>query len=401
METGVQLGGLYKKATYLEPYLKNQSGLVIVDSGDLLNEDEELPESVVQASKLKAELIAQIYGKIGIDAVNVGELDLVLGINFLKELAKKENFPLISANLVDEKNEPLFKRYVVKKVSGKSIGIFGVIGDTSEMSEKVGRITNGTASIQDPLKAAESIVQELAGKVDYMIALTHQGTNRDWVIARRVKGIDLVVGSHDKQKTKDPYEAEKTLIVQAGEKGQYLGVLEVAMDGTKAAKNTLAPLGEEIADSPAIKAMISAYNDKVAEIYGGSSESKPAAGSVTLKLSACEPCHSEQVKQWHTTDHAHAYETLSKKSKQFEPKCLACHTTRFEQPDGFMMKQQQMELVNVQCECCHGSAKEHLSDMKPIPTPKPTMALCVKCHTPDRCPTFEADAKKVMEKIKH
>ena len=245
METGVQLGGLYKKATYLEPYLKNPSGLVIVDSGDLLNEDEELPESVVQASKLKAELIAQIYGKIGIDAVNVGELDLVLGINFLKELAKKENFPLISANLVDEKNEPIFKRYVVKKVGGKNVGIFGVIGDTSEMSEKVGRITNGAASIQDPLKAAESIVQELAGKVDYMIALTHQGTNRDWVIARRVKGIDLVVGSHDKQKTKEPFEADKTLIVQAGEKGQYLGVLEVAMDGTKAAKNTLAPLGEE------------------------------------------------------------------------------------------------------------------------------------------------------------
>ena len=401
METGVQLGGLYKKATYLEPLRKDPGGLVIVDSGDLLNEDMEIPESVLQASKLKAELIAQIYNKIGIDAVNIGELDLVLGINYLKELAKKENFPFISANLVDEKNVPIFKRYVVKTVNGKKVGIFGVIGDTSEMSEKVSQITNGAASVQDPLQAAESIVKELAGKVDYMIALTHQGTNRDWVIARRVKGIDLVIGGHDKQKTKEPFEADKTLIVQAGEKGQYLGVLEVAMDGTKAAKNTLAPLGEEIADDAAIKAMISSYNDKVAELYGGSAESKPAEGSVKLRLSACEACHSDQVKKWQESDHAHAYETLAKKSKQFEPKCLSCHTTRFEQPEGFSMKQQQMELVNVQCESCHGFAKEHLSDMKPIPTQKPTIALCVKCHTPDRCPTFEADAKKVMEKIKH
>ena len=148
-----------------------------------------------------------------------------------------------------------------------------------------------------------------------MIALTHQGTNRDWVIARRIKGIDLVVGGHDKQKTKEPFEAEKTLIVQAGEKGQYQGVLEVAMDGTKTSHNVLTPLGDEIANDPKIKEMITAYNDKVADMYGGATESKPAAASVKLRLTTCEPCHASQVEKWKTTDHARAYDTLVKKSK--------------------------------------------------------------------------------------
>ncbi len=375
--------------------------MVIVDSGDLLNEDEEIPENVRQSAMLKAELIAQIYNKIGIDAVNVGDLDLVLGIDYLKELEKKQNFPFVSANLVNDKNEPIFKRYIIKKVNGKNVGIFGVMGDTSEMSSRVDEITKGAASVQDPLQAAEAIVKELSGKVDYMIALTHQGTNRDWVIARRVKGIDLVVGGHDKQKTREPNEAEKTLIVQAGEKGQYQGMLEVSLD-TKTGKNTLVPLGDDIANDPKVKAMISDYNDKIAEIYGGSGESKPAAQDVSLRLTTCEPCHGEQVAKWKTTDHAKAYETLVKKSKQFDPKCLACHTTRFEQAEGFSMKQQQMELVNVQCESCHGLAKEHLSDFSKLnPTPKPAMALCLKCHTSDRCPNFEKDANIVMEKIKH
>ena len=44
----------------------------MVDSGDLLNEDEEIPESVQQSAKLKADLIAQVYSQIGIDAANVG-----------------------------------------------------------------------------------------------------------------------------------------------------------------------------------------------------------------------------------------------------------------------------------------------------------------------------------------
>jgi 2',3'-cyclic-nucleotide 2'-phosphodiesterase (5'-nucleotidase family) len=375
--------------------------LIVVDSGDLFNEDEEIPESVKQSARLKADVIGEIYKYIGIDAVTVGELDLVLGISYLKEIEKKYSIPFVSANLVNDKGAPIFKRYIIKKVGEKNVGIFGVIGDTTEMTTKVSEITKDTVFIQDPLQAAEAVVKELTGKVDYIIALTHQGTNQDWRIARRVKGIDLVVGSHDKQKTKEPLEAEKTLIVQAGEKGQYQGILEVTMDGTKTSHNALVPLGDEIANDPKVKALIAGYNDKIADMYGGSTENKPAAANVALRLTACEACHGDQVKRWKTTDHAKAYETLVKKSKQFDPKCLACHTVRFEQPEGFNMKQQQMELVNVQCESCHGSAKEHLSDMKPIPTPKPAMALCIKCHTADRCPSFEKDAKMLFEKIKH
>jgi 2',3'-cyclic-nucleotide 2'-phosphodiesterase (5'-nucleotidase family) len=385
----------------LEQYRKNQGDLVVVDSGDLLNEDEEIPESVREAAKLKADLVVRILTQIGIDAANVGELDLVLGIDYLKELEKKHNFPFVSANLVNDKDVPIFKRYVIKKVNNKNVGIFGVIGDTSEMATKVSEITNGAASVKDPLEAAESIVKELTGKVDYMIALTHQGTNRDWVIARRVSGIDLVVGGHDKQKTREPHAAEKTLLVQAGEKNQYQGMLEVLMDGSKTAQNTLVPLGDDIANDPNVKVMISKYNDDVAALYSTPGQDRPAAANVTLRLAACEPCHGNQVAKWKTSDHAKAYDTLVKKSKQFDPKCLACHTTRFEQPEGFSMKLQQPELVNIQCESCHGFAKEHLSGGKPIPTPKPAMALCVKCHTADRCPDFEKDYKKILEKIKH
>lgn len=402
METGVQLGGLYKKSTYLDKYRKENPGVVIVDSGDLLNEDEELPESIMQSAKLKAELMVQIYKAIGIDAANVGELDLALGVDYLRELEKKNDFPFISANLVNAKNEPVFKRYVIKKAGAKNVGIFGIIGDTSDMAAKVSEISKGAVSVSDPLQAAEAVIKELTGKVDYIIALTHQQANRDWVVARRVKGIDLVVGGHDKQKTKDALETDQTLIVRAGEKGQYQGMLEVTLEAAKTSTNSLVPYDDTIENDPKIKSMISAYNDKVAELYGGPSESRQTdAANVALRLAACETCHANQVATWKKTDHAHAYATLVGKSKNFDPKCLSCHTVRFEQPDGFSMKQQQMELVNVQCESCHGNAKEHLSAMKPIPTPKPTIQMCVKCHTEDRCPTFIQDEKIVMEKIKH
>ena len=351
---------------------------------------------------MKADVIARIYRHIGIDAVNVGELDLVLGVGFLKELEKKYDFPFISANLMDDANTPIFKRYVVKKVNGKKVGIFGLMGDTSEMLSKVRKITDGAVTVQDPLQAAESVIQELTGKVDYMVALTHQKANRDWVISRRIDGINLVVGGHDTLKTRKPSKADETLIVRAGEKNQYQGMLEIDLTGTEAAKNSLVPFGSNIADDAKVKAIIHDYNERVVELYSSTSkEGSNALANTASRSMTCEPCHPEQVEQWQTTDHAKAYETLVKNSKQFDPQCLKCHTTRFEQPQGFSMEMKQPSLVNVGCENCHGFAEDHMNEMEPIPIPNPDMQLCLECHTSDRCPGFEEDAPVVFDKITH
>ena len=279
---GEQLGGLDKRAQFLNQYKKDHGDILVVDSGDLLNEDPEIPEDSRAAATLKADLIARIYKATGIDAVTPGELDLVLGLKTLKELENKYNFPFVAANLVDAKGKLIFQPYIIRKIDGKTVGVFGIIGDTSEIADKVNEVTGGAATVTDSLKAAESVVQELSGKVDYVVALTHEGTNRDWVIARRVKGINLVVGGHDKRLTKDPSVAGSTLIVQAGEKSEYAGMLQIATDGSMAASNTLVPLGDSMAKEPKIEAMIAQYNETFTAMYGVSNKSKLAAGKVSI-----------------------------------------------------------------------------------------------------------------------
>ena len=351
---------------------------------------------------MKAEHMVDLYKAVGIDAVNIGEFDLALGISYLKELAQKADFPFVSANIVDASGAAIFPRYIIKKVGDKNVGILGLISDTGDIPNKVKTITNGEASVSDVVAAASSVVEELTGKVDYIVALTHQQANRDWIVARRAKGIDLVVGGHDKQKTETPLEADGTLIVRAGEKGQYLGMFEVDFDADKSFTNELVPLGDEIADDPKIKTMITTYNDKIFDMYSGDGETgvNPAEGAV-LQSEKCGTCHTAQLTKWKTTDHAKAYNTLFDKTKNYDPTCLACHTVRFEQTDGFNMKDQQMSLVHVQCEACHGNAKDHLASMQPIPTPRPAIEVCAKCHTSDRNPNLVKDQKIFMEKIKH
>ena len=375
-----------------------------MDSGDLLNEDEAIPAAIQQSARMKAEHMVELHKIIGIDAVNLGELDLALGIGYLKELAKKNDFPLISANLVDAGGAAIFPRYVIRKVGSKNVGIMGLISDTGDIPGKVKEITKGEASVADVVAAATSVVEELKGKVDYIVALTHQQANRDWVIARRVSGVNVVVGGHDKQKTETPLEAEKTLIVRSGEKGQYLGMLEVDLEADASFTNALVPLGEAIADDAKIKAIITAYNDRIFDMYGGGGETgvNPAA-NVEPQAEKCGTCHAPHLAKWKTTDHAKAYNTLFDKAKNYDPTCLACHTVRFEQPGGFNMKEQPMTLVHVQCEACHGDAKDHLTTFQKadIPTPRPKIDMCARCHTSDRNPTLIQDEKIFMGKIKH
>ena len=395
------LGGLYKRVTYLNDYRKKVKNIVVVDSGDLLNEHSEIKESFLKTARLKADLIARIYKGLGIDAINVGELDLALGLDFLKELEKKYDLPFVSANIVDTNNQAQFKPYVIKDMEGLKVGIIGIMGNSSDVNKAMKEIVGDSLTVLDPVATVTKNVAELKDKkVDFIIVMTHNQMTRNWVIARKVKGIDVVVGGHHTQKLEKPYETNGTYIVQAGEKSQFQGMLEVtiAPDGTKTANNTLVPMGDNLVNNPEVKSMVAQFQSDVNTLYTSGKDTKE---EVVLKLESCKDCHSEAYDVWQKTGHAKAYETLVKRSRQFDPDCLSCHTVRFEQPGGFTMDLQQKELRNVQCDTCHGDSTAHLEDPgNPHPN-KPGVETCLKCHTEYRCPEFEKNYSQEWEKIKH
>ena len=395
------LGGLYKKTTYLNNYRKTHKNLVVVVSGDLLNEHSQIKDSFMASARLKAELISKIYKDIGIDAINVGELELALGLDYIKELEKKYDIPFVSANIADNNNQLVFNPYVIKNIDGFKIGIIGIMGNTSDVSKLMGEIVGSSLSVLDPIKTVEEKVAEIRDKVDYVIVMTHQHIGRNWIIARKIDGVDLVVGGHHKQKLKTPYEANNTYIVQSGEKGQYQGMFEVeiAADGTKTGTNALVPMSDKIANDPAVKAMIDEFNQEVNKLYTTGTTEKVDA--VTPKSAVCNECHEEAFEVWKNTKHAKAFQTLIDKGRQFNPDCLVCHTTRFEESGGFTVTAQEKELRNVQCESCHGDKTAHLEDPTIVSEEKPAMETCIKCHTEHRCPDFEKEYSQEWEKIKH
>ena len=394
------LGGLYKKAAYLNDYRKTQKNLIVIDSGDLLNEHLKIKDSFKSSAKLKAELISKIYKGVGVDAINIGELELALGVDNLKDLEKKYDVPFVSANIVNDKNQLIFKPYVIKKAGQLNVGIIGVMGNSTDISKLTSEIAGSSLTVLDPIAALKEKIPEIKKKADFVIVLTHDIMNRNWKIARSVEGVDVIVGGHQKLKLKTPYNPNNNYIVESGEKGQYQGMLEVeiAADGTKTATNILAPFNDKIADDKNVKAMIDQFNQDVTKLYSqGVAEKEDTSAPKSIR---CSECHSEPYEIWTKTDHAKAFQTLINKNMQFNPDCLACHTTRFEEAGGFTVTAQEKELRNVQCESCHGDSAAHLEDPSVVPL-KPGVKTCLKCHTEHRCPDFEKEYLQEWEKIKH
>ncbi|MBN2418171.1 MAG: hypothetical protein JXL81_02205 [Deltaproteobacteria bacterium] len=396
------LGGLYKRTAYLNEYRKTHKNLIVVDSGDLLNEHYTIKDSFKSSAKLKAELISKIYKNTGIDAINIGELELVLGIDNLKEIEKKFDIPFVSANIVDSNNKLVFKPYVITKTGDFNVGIIGVMGNSPDMTKLMNDIAGDSLSVLDPVETVKEKIAEIKDKVNFVIVLTHDIMNRNWKIARSVEGVDVIVGGHQKLKLKTPYNPKNNYIVESGEKGQYQGMLEIeiAADGTKTATNSLVPFNDKIADDKDVKEMIAQFNQELAKIYsqGSSSENKDTS---TPKSIRCSECHSDAYEVWTKSDHAKAFQTLINKNQQFNPDCLVCHTTLFEQPGGFSVTAQEKELRNIQCESCHGDSAAHLEDPGTVPQGNPGMETCLKCHTEHRCPDFEKKYAGEWEKIKH
>ena len=129
----------------------------------------------------------------------------------------------------------------------------------------------------------------------------------------------------------------------------------------------------------------------------------------------CASCHAEIVASWQKSRHAHAFATLEKKGKHFDPECLACHVVglkpweapenasatdrKFEGGTGFMSLQTTPHLKNVQCENCHGPARTHLENNKIKPANKDPKMICANCHQGSHSPVF--DFETYWPKIKH
>lgn len=116
----------------------------------------------------------------------------------------------------------------------------------------------------------------------------------------------------------------------------------------------------------------------------------------------CKWCHAAQYYQWGTTAHATALDTLVSIHRDKQPKCVVCHVLGLGTSTGFSLQRPDMKLAGVQCEHCHGTARDHiLAPRKDNIRRTPPKDICGQCHDDEHSELFDLRFADMIERVSH
>ncbi len=158
----------------------------------------------------------------------------------------------------------LVRPYAVTETDGVRLGFYGIMGKVAAGDAPFA----SPVTFSDPVETSRSMVKVLREKekVDIVICLSHSGlyvgsSSEDEELARQVDGIDVIVSGHSHTILEEPLMINDTIILQAGNYGRAVGVLDFTLEKGKALiKNyKLVRVDDQISVHPGIQSQIDDY----------------------------------------------------------------------------------------------------------------------------------------------
>ncbi len=242
-------GSIEKRSIFVNDFIKENPNTVLLDAGDFVT---------MSQQSLKDSLVAEAYGLLPYDALLYGDQELVMDARTLNRLRGQLGTTLVGTNI--DRSDVFTSKIIRRK--GLRIAVMGIV-DSYSIKYYPDEIKN-RIRLSDPVKAVKDEMKKLSKKADVFILMTHQGYDLDLSIAKKIDGLDLIIGAHSQSAIESPEEVNGALIVQAGKSGYYIGVVEIKMNKGKVVEKSgrLDTMKFEMPDDPRIIEMIEEYEKK-------------------------------------------------------------------------------------------------------------------------------------------
>jgi 5'-nucleotidase/UDP-sugar diphosphatase len=270
------IGGFARIAGIIKSEKTNSGdAFLVVDAGDFTM------GTLFPAVELETGFQLRLMKTMGYDAVGLGNHEFDFGSGWLAAVIRKSasagEIPcLISSNsqfsakdTADDAFAGLFDdslifRSIVLEKNGLRIGLFSIIGkDADRVAPRAAPVT-----FEKQSKAATRMVRALKDeKCDIIICLSHSGVekgkNGEWEgedveLAKKVRGIDLIIGGHSHTVIEQPIVVNGVPIVQTGEFGKNVGRLSLLFTEGRIITESyiLIPVNDKVESDAYVSALI-------------------------------------------------------------------------------------------------------------------------------------------------
>jgi hypothetical protein len=459
-----QRGGLPRAVSLVKKLRARVPGLVYVDAGDLLFDSAVRKSGPAAAqAELKARTLAAGEEMLGAAARAIGPRDLAAGAAFLDEtrggvplldaggapvpaaraslLVNAGGVPvgLLAAGLGDDPAATIAARAAQLRKDGARLVVLlasprdqawqgaqrlqqaaraagvdlVVLGRRDDPATDPDRVDAGPP----PILAVEGLGQSLL-RVDVKLPagtpsgvyLAQGGAGK----AAELKELDDRIARLEQQAKTAPPEMRDLYAAKAREvqqrRAQLASAQESTPQGAIVVEAAFLPLTKDAGEDAAAAQLVARYDAQVAEMNLRLAQQQPescppaepgeASFTGVSAPQGCVACHETEARFWAKTAHAHAYETLVDKHKQFSLDCVRCHVTGWQQPGGVCRIDRTAVggpgflghgkgRQDVQCEMCHGAGSEHAKDPTGHIADKVPAAVCIRCHEAANSPHFD------------
>lgn len=398
--TDGMLGGLPRRHTVIESIKQSQDGVLLLATGNVVSQ-------AGRQDEIKYQIAISAMKQMGYQAVNIGEKDLTLGVDYLKYVQESFQAPLVCANLMKACPErsrrdgmPLFSQYQIVNIGSLSVGIIGVI---SKKYQYLIDTQEPKLTLLSPHDAIRSVMKMIKEKVELVVLIGSMEIEEAKGVLQKFPSIKVALLSSSKDKPSCEIENDTNCIIAtSSKKSEYVNKIELYFNQNereiKDFSYEFIPLSEDIPDSTLMTQLMDLYQQMIeSEELVRKVKKKSLEGRKFVGSKACQSCHESAYSIWERTSHSKAYDTLIKKGKPKDPECLACHTVGFFYESGFVKDTETPDLVGVGCESCHGAGSEHIEEHEPMD--EAGESSCKRCHTKEKSPNFKFD--KYYPKILH
>lgn len=214
----IGIGGLAHIAGYVRDIRADRDDVLLVDAGDVTEKGD------LVAYRSNGEVSFEAMGRIGYDAVTVGNHDLDFGMPQMRRFEELMGQPFLLRNLESPLGEPVFDPSRIVEIGGLRVGLIGMINPRKPHLGGLDEEASGAALADE--------AQTLEPRTDVIVALCHDGVEQVSRWARMAPEVDVLVAGHRHETLTEPVIIEETgaIVVAAGSDAHWVGRLELEVD---------------------------------------------------------------------------------------------------------------------------------------------------------------------------
>lgn len=264
-----RMGGFARVKTALDQYRASAPGAVFsIDGGDTF-------QGSALAAWTQGEAILGPLNGLNLDVGIPGNWEVVYGPQKFRSLMERVNYKVIAYNFHDKNTgKNLFPPSVILEQNGAKIAFIGQTDITTTVRQPPAQVQGLDSTKSQGLR---EYIQKLRKdeSPDLVVLVDHNGLTPMVQVAKEIPEIDVILSNHTHERVYHPLWVGKTLIVEPGSLGSFLGVVDLKIQKGKllSANYDLVPIfADKFEEDAKLKKLIVSvkkpYAKRMSEIVG-------------------------------------------------------------------------------------------------------------------------------------